>query len=217
MSKTVPADDQSNLFSDVSKAVQWSTERIVAPNVIPYLKQSQVEKEKSSLQLEYLVLTNIVFPDSKETESVPQTSCLLSQATREALKEDFTTPISKPNPAIYEVKNHNTRTGELGLFASINMGPGDIILTERPIIVVPSLLWLDNISETPINLFTQLFQRVPVGLRDTARAMMNVHEDCSKEEGILRTNGLAITMDTLRTKNEAHIALFATTGRVNHR
>lgn len=117
-----------------------------------------------------------------------------------------------------------TKNKGWGLFATKDIGVDEVILVENPVLVVYPFTVL-NVDIPSSRLFHALFYRFKPSVREQALALddcseLEDGEKCGREEGIMRTNGFAITLPIPEGENvpeSLHSGLFLTASRCNHR
>jgi hypothetical protein len=109
--------------------------------------------------------------------------------------------------------------GEKGMYAAETIQTGDIIVSEHPILVSPTYMCLSGLSMTKAAMYKMLFERLPDHQKKSAKAMKNSKGSVAsaKEEGIIRTNGIAVELVEDQHGEGVYSAVFENIGRCNHR
>jgi hypothetical protein len=203
-----------NVFTDVTLAKKWAKNRTVPSAIIEYLESI---KSQEAVASEDYFFHNVVFPTSSAVMPGQQAACLLSRTTLEALEDYSFSPLEDLRDPTFQIRA-SSNSKNRGLFASSQIPPGDIIITERPSVIAPSYLWLSGLTEPKENVFSQLFSRLPDGTATDLRSWFHQEEPRAGygEEDIIRTYGLSITLPHPKTENRMYSALFSTIGRCNH-
>jgi hypothetical protein len=108
-----------------------------------------------------------------------------------------------------------------GMFASRDIPAGGVILVENPVCLYPSVLGL-GMSLSREQMFKMLFDRLEPGVREKALSLYNSKPAsvCTKEEGIVRTNGFGLDLAAPKIANPPstqHSGTFLDLSRCNHR
>jgi hypothetical protein len=161
----------------------------------------------------------IEFPGISEGSLSFITSCLLHSEDKvliEALHpfHDALLPVAELAIEVKPVPDHSD---EHGLFASTTAIPtGSIIAVERPSVVFPVSMPLGSLDMEAIDVCRTLFGQLGGSSNQAKelRLLANSHPNVScKEEGIMRTNGLGISI----TATSSHSGVFSKISRCNHR
>lgn len=124
-------------------------------------------------------------------------------------------------PAVYPAHTYEIRRSSgkgLGMFATHEIPPGGIILIEHPVLVLADCIQL-SAESSPLELYAMLFNRLPDKILEDSMSLSNVKSvsECSRVEGIMRTNALAIDIPMKNEPSRRHWGLFLKTSRCNHR
>jgi len=142
---------------------------------------------------------------------------LLDEEVEGLLPRPFARPARSAPLYTFEIA-HAGKKG-VGMFAKRDIAPGDLILTEHPLIVVPYVIGLKKpLSEV----YGALFDRLEP---EKCRELMSLAnsksvEECSLLEGIVRTNAIGIQLEVpqvMHPELNTHRAIFLNTSRCNHR
>jgi hypothetical protein len=151
------------------------------------------------------------------TSSLLRSNAAQSLASRE--------PLPSP-PAIdhaaFVIREVNKREGDQGIFALRDLAPGTVVITENPVLVFPSYLWLGGLDGEKEDILRTLFGRLrDDGAEPLWAELMALKNDKSSascvEEGILRTNGFALDLDHGPDAEGAYSGVFLHIARCNHR
>lgn len=206
------AKDGDNHFDVPSQAKRWAEQRTLSAGAQHLIAASASSSEARTP--DELVYHNIHFDDRTEC------STLLAGATRKQLDGSVAMlPTSLPSVDGQAFKISEDDRGEHGLFAARALTPGSTIVIERPLLVSPSFLLLRGVAMKKAEIYRVLVDRLPEAQRQSVRDLFNCKppEACGLEEGIVRTNGVAIELETQREGEETHSAVFPTLSRCNHR
>lgn len=213
-----------NVFHDILEAIEWAKTRNCDLSALQRLQDSS---QASKHARERLVYHNIVYqPDASASDSEPfQTSCLLSESTLKIIARVSSPPLVPLNQPLtiqrakddfsdFLLGKRNVTTN-----AKFDIASGDTILVERPVMIAPSYIQLAGLLVTKAELYGKLFCRLPDELEAKARDMGNckLKPACSTEEGIIRTNGIAVQISSDEEGNSTHSGVFLSIGRCNHR
>ena len=130
-------------------------------------------------------------------------------------------PFARPAPSapLHTFKIAHVEKKGVGMFAMRDIVPGDLILTEHPLIVVPYVIGLTkSLSEVYGALFDRLEPKRCRELMSLANSKSV--EECSLLEGIVRTNAIGIQLEVpqvMHPELSTHRAIFLNTSRCNHR
>jgi hypothetical protein len=138
---------------------------------------------------------------------------LLDVNTRAALCEPFRDPPPSPTHT-FEIQ----LAGDMGygMFAAKDIAAGELILVEHPSIVQPTVV---RVSMAKSELCDMFFSRLPPASRRALLSLSNCkpRELCSKEEGVIRTNGLLVELPGANSSFVPHSGVFINASRCNHR
>ncbi|KAJ3980160.1 hypothetical protein F5890DRAFT_762014 [Lentinula detonsa] len=154
---------------------------------------------------------------TRETNPDGWTECLLTGLMKQTILETplFPQPLSQPNHSRHRVGDASHKSTTLkplpGLYATQELDMGDLILSERPILIVPAMM---RVGETFYQTLSELTQRerLDVARNQWQKALETVFARLSKEDqkefwslrdvhekdgkkridGIVKTNGFAI-------------------------
>ncbi|THH11290.1 hypothetical protein EW146_g8095 [Bondarzewia mesenterica] len=151
-----------------------------------------------------------------------RTKCV-SILTRDVLDCLAGEPIAIPNPDIPEdlslpFKIAPSPGKGLGLFATRFLEAGQLVVAEPPLIIVPLVLPMTSPGLSKAHTFRTLFARLEDPHRRLLLSLSNCKPAslCSREEGIIRTNGLSIELHATEGYTVAHNGVFLITSRANH-
>jgi hypothetical protein len=179
----------------------------------------------TSLKSEQYIFCSIEFPEPDDpTGPSFETSCLLNAPTKaiiESLKP-FEEPPDSENIVPLPVEG---RAHDIGLFATGPIAAGSTLISERPTVIFPSMISLDALSGDIKTLCQTLVNRLVMDdnsqLDDQAseiRKLKNSFQSAScLEEGVMRTNGLAVSFTDARVNCETYSGVFLNISRCNHR
>jgi hypothetical protein len=220
------AADSANIFTDLQNAKDWGAARSLPPSFLQELdRMAQDQKNAEDNELIRYVFHNLTYFEKADPRAADvQTACLLSTRTRDALYAGPYSlfplpPAVESEPPAFIIDNcpKKAMANDKGMFAAREILPGDVIAVERPLIVAPILMWLNSPPGEKGEIYHRLFERLPAALRERAKGMKNGKKGYGVEEGILRTNGIAVDLGDSTLGGSLHTALFENTGRCNHR
>lgn len=127
----------------------------------------------------------------------------------------------KRPPALEGVYKISEAPGKgVAMFSTRDIPAGGVILVENPVLVAPFTIQVDlRLKE---RVFRMLFEMLDTDVRERALALWNCKpaDMCGKEEGIIRTNGLQVTMPIPNTPggpDSTYSGTFLDISRCNHR
>jgi hypothetical protein len=224
-------DDSSNVFDSSELASQWAQNRAgVTSGALKAISSTEPPSES-------LVLHNIRYVPSgrllsdhglhvsgAEGQNEFVTSSLLRSDAAQVLASRG--PLPSP-PAIdssaFDIRKVSKREGDQGIFALRDLVPGTVVITERPVLVFPSYLWLGGLDQEKDDILRTLFERLRKDAPDQLwQELMALKYDKSsapyKEEGILRTNGFELDLAAASDQNDSsYSGVFLNIARCNHR
>ena len=175
--------------------------------------------------------THVVVPPNSPDGTA---DCLIWGPEDKKLIPKYPSPIRKP-ALVYEIRTSDDPNRGLGMFATRDLQVGDLILCERPLLLIPE--YLDSIyitgmptffapSKNPANrkafesIFCPFFDRVSKEKQDEFFKLQNIH---SEEEGIgpfigtFRTNCFQTPLGSPADGGNMYTAVYKTSSRINHR
>lgn len=145
------------------------------------------------------------------------TACIITKGAKEGILAlpGFPSPYS----AISLVREGPATGAGLGLFATTARQPGDCIISERPLLILPRSMMVPELEPGVPNVQTQMVQGAITKMRLDDRARFLALKNCKSGSdvltGILDTNAMQI--GPLPGYPVDHVAICATTSRINHR
>jgi hypothetical protein len=169
---------------------------------------------------------HIVVPSSNSPDGTAD--CLIWGLKDKRLIPKYPSPIRKPPTQVYEIRNTADPKIGLGIFATRDIQVGDLIVCERPLLLIPRLLDSSVIIKPPTlkntshreayeSIFCPFFERASKDKQDEFLKLANAYP----EDGIMgtfRTNN--IEHDIRASENQAgnmYAAVYKIVCRVNHR
>jgi hypothetical protein len=179
----------------------------------------------SHLNSDQYIFCSIEFPDLDDPVAPAfETSCLLDSHTKAVIEslKPFSEPPDSENIVSRPVAG---RADDLGLFTSTLITAGSTIISERPTVLFPSIVSLSAFSGEMKSVCQTLVDRLVVNnnaqLDDQAseiRKLKNSFLSAScLEEGVMRTNGLAVSFPGTSDNCRTFSAVFLNISRCNHR
>jgi hypothetical protein len=146
-------------------------------------------------------------------------SMLLDESVLRLLSTKPFGPPHRSYPSPFEISM--TTVKGLGMFATRDIAAKEIIYSENPTVVVYPFIIL-SFDMTKSELYRALFDRLDPPVRDQLLALKNCEPStaCNVEEGIVRSNGFAITLPVPATDHaleSLHSGVFLDISRCNHR
>jgi hypothetical protein len=219
-----PASPSSTLANNLSKNSNIFENRSLAEE---WAKIRNIEMHKALLdgskELSPYVFHSVRY-DAGDGDVDFETSCLLPLEDLDIFKSIQSLPIPSPHTtsSFIEVRPVPGRDDDSGLFATHSIDSGSVILYERPTLMLPVFIPLGSLEMDKKNIISTMFGRLPSAEDDRpgwqAIALRGLKSSIPQasfpEEGIIRTNGLAITLE-----HSAHpySGVFLQTSRCNHR
>ena len=163
------------------------------------------------------------------------TDCLLWGPEAKNLIPKYPFPIHNPSTPAYVIRPTGRPGLGLGMFATRDLQPGELILRERPILLLPRLLDSPFITgqlptffppqKNPANravwesIFCPFFERISKEKQDEYRALGNSHPEDGVGPllGTFRTNSFEHALGGQDVLNKAYSAIYKVMSRVNHR
>jgi hypothetical protein len=220
MAPTATKDD--NVFDDPNKALEWAEKRNIDPAALRRMRSTGGLRDGASMTLVFRTITFTSgissLPDATEFE----TSCLLTKRTLEALGGRFQHLAQQPVLGPFKIgpmQGHKTfEQNDVGMFATDEIPIGGTIVVEHPLLISPTYICLSSLAMTKSELYKMLFQRLPQPLKKLAEKLKSVKPPpCSREEGIVRTNGIAIELHSDEHGEGVYSGVFLNVARCNHR
>jgi hypothetical protein len=150
----------------------------------------------------------------------PVTTSMLHAGTKEALWNlpDFLKPLNSPPPTGWPFIIKDVPNMGKGLYARETIQSGELILAERPLILMPILLpYIPGKSPHPDQLLERLLERLDDGARRHFYSLHNCKGSSVPQlRGILDTNMLNVGM-LPGPYAGAHGAVCSLISRINHR
>jgi hypothetical protein len=172
---------------------------------------------------------HLVVPTSDSPDGT--TDCLILGLEDKKLIPKYPSPIRKYQA--YEIRNSTDPKMRLGVFATHDLQFGDLILCERPILLVPRVLDSDFIgkpnffppSKNPANreawesIFRPFFERISKEKQDEYLRLENNHPEdgIGPLLGIYRTNNYEHSLHETGKEGNLYGAMYKDLSRVNHR
>jgi hypothetical protein len=209
----------NNVFEDRATAETWIKARSISDHVLP-------EAELEPLQYNFRLVTGA------EGSSEYAISSLLSNAAWNYIRslDPLETPLRSLDPICYEVRPVGSRINDHGLFAAKTIPVGSIIMSERPSVIFPAVTPLTILDMDKATICRKLFEPLSPNPNESThelRSLSNFIElkqsyaDVScPEEGVMRTNGMSVTIGKAEPSNALgtqYSAIFPTVSRCNHR
>jgi hypothetical protein len=217
MPTIIPKKDE-NVFEDPESAVMWAQDHGInldkamfdgPKGLSPYVFHSIRYKEA-----DFMAVDDVSF----------ETSCLIHVQHLETMeKRLFITPHLPIDPASIAVSPVPDRADDKGLFATDLIEAGTIAISERPTIILPNTISLGSLEKDKNDISRTLFEHLPVVFNDRPGWQVKLLRDLKNakspaeclEEGIIRTNSLAITLEQDTDPN--YNGVFLKLSRCNHR
>jgi hypothetical protein len=171
---------------------------------------------------------HIVVPASDTPDGV--TDCLIWGPEDKKLIPKYPTPLRNPPTRNFEIRSAGDPKMGLGLFATRDFQVGDLILHERPILLVPRLLDSAFITgalsvNSPAHqaawqsIFCPFFERVSKEKQNKYRALANGYpeDELVPLMGTWRTNSLENSLHITGEQGNMYTAVYEHGSRVNHR
>jgi hypothetical protein len=220
---TTNKDD--NVFDDLEKALEWARKHNVSSAALQRLQSTEGLRDGSRESLLFHTIRYTSDQTSPSGTMAFETSCLLTKHTRVALgTREHILPLP-PLPSTLPFKLQSIPPGQVGfniqdkgLYATDDIAVGTLIVVEHPLLLSPTYMCLSGLSMTKAELYGMLFQRLPEHLKKAALTLRNAKGNtCSREEGIVRTNGIAVELEPDGHGESAYSGVFSTVSRCNHR
>ncbi|KAG5636626.1 hypothetical protein H0H81_007367 [Sphagnurus paluster] len=223
----VPASDPSGADSEVHRSAVapvhvhdiLDNEHVTIPPAKKRAPRAPIEGKYNLKTTEDFVLDILLLPPPGAAPRQSCTACLLYPGAKEAIlalsyfpSEMSTTTTRSDQP--FEVREHPD-TG-IGVFATVPLKPGDEILSERPLFVVP-LAFPSRAASSHGEVVTMLLEKLPKASQEQFYGLHNSRNDRKRDvDGIGVTNYLNI--GALPGPYEgAYAALCPLISRINHR
>jgi len=210
--KTKPTSD-NKVRTSATPSIQIPTTKIKPRKAIPAM--GAFPRESFNFNIITLPKPSIFLPNE------PISLCLLYPGARESLLAlpDFPAPyIHYSSPIPYSISS--VPGAGLGMFAAFDLNPGELILRERPMIVLPiGIPYAPGMTVHPDQILESLLEKLCSSSREAFYRLHNCKGPASgrsRASGILDTNTLAT--DALPGEyNGLYGAVCRHLSRINHR
>jgi hypothetical protein len=214
----------SNVFDSSAEALKWAQANRVNGLAADALAAAGSEAPPA----ESLVFHNVPYllPDDADSSIVAReftTSCLLRSDDAERLHgREPLSPALAPQTSAFVVQKvtvpaiqRMARANDVGMHASRAIASSEVIVVERPTLLLPSHLWLGAMNQDALQIIVTLLSRLPQTQASAVKNLKNAKpKPISVEEGIVRTNGLAVD---LGNGGPAYTGILLNISRCNHR
>jgi hypothetical protein len=175
-----------------------------------------------------LILRTIRYQDDERADGVDSdsfvTAALLTEPAQRFI--DNITPLRMDSHSSFDLTTSSTKKKELGggpgigRYATREINNGELVIAEKPSVLLPTCIGLGGLQISPSELFISLFERLAKAPGKTKKTQAeNVGKlknlktsSCScPEEGIVRTNGIQVDIG-----GESYSAVFFRIARINH-
>lgn len=226
MAQQVEDSGDDNVSKSLESALEWAENHWGDSSAISHLSDSTAY---AALVADRLLYHTILYPQQRtslaSTEGLSQISCLLTQSIRQTLPTSLF-PLTWDADEIFDIREYDQArdgghfpTDETGLYAVSTMRAGTTILVERPVLLLPAYMSFSGLAVPKAEVYAALVRRLPVKVAEEIFSMKiapDLQETCGMVEGIIRTNGLAVTFPAQK-ESTLYSGLFLNAGRCNHR
>jgi hypothetical protein len=209
-----PPKVDSNVLSTPADAETWARERGLAGLDIP-----TQDSNGSSVEPGSLVLRTIRYQQEEGEDQSKSfvTAALLTTPAARFIDGLRVLRIGDPGyKASVLLRTAKTELAEKRSVAKQDFESGAMLFAERPSVLIPVCMPLGGLAKDPAEIFAAVFDRLTStqhGIRDLNNRKP---EACCEEEGIIRTNGIAVSLGQ-DGDSGLHSAIFQRLARVNHR
>jgi hypothetical protein len=218
------SNTDSNVFDSSAAALQWTQ----ANRSNGLAADALAAAGSEAPQVESLVFHNVPYllPDDADSSDVAReftTSCLLRADDVKRLSErEPLPPALAPDTDAFVVRKVSVpmtqraaRENDVGMHATRAIASSEVVFVEWPTLLLPSHLWLGAVSQDFGQLVATLLGRLPSTQAEAVRGLKNPKpKTVLSEEGIVRTNGIAVN---LGDENTTYTGIFLNIARCNHR